>query len=78
MDVKLQCKRCRVIYTLNPGRPLSSYCETCFRVLGRRSMTDFDQWGLNQRYQAATEQMNAGGGPAVDPLRKYLIPKGKS
>lgn len=74
--VFFSCKRCRVTYELNPHHPLTGFCETCRRLLGRRDMSDYDQWGLNQRYNHARAVMNAGGGPGVDPLRKYLIFQG--
>jgi hypothetical protein len=51
----LQCKRCKKPFELLVGQGLLTYCETCFRILGRRRLPEKDQWGLNERRRQIEE-----------------------
>ncbi len=52
--IRLQCKRCLADYPLEPGDPLTEFCETCTRILGRR-LYESSQTGLNRRYELQRE-----------------------
>lgn len=53
--VILQCKRCRQPFELLVGQALCTFCETCFRQLGKLRLPEYDQWGLNERRKQALE-----------------------
>lgn len=71
-DIKIRCDRCHEPFWLQPGFPLTQFCETCVKRYGKRLFEDA-QFGLNARYQFCKEQLNRApsGSDAYDPFRVY-------
>lgn len=74
LTIRSKCKRCGAQYELQPGKPLTVFCETCIRRYGAR-LYEHEQTGLNRRYQLSKEILNAKRQKG-DPLREFnILPK---
>lgn len=74
VSVRCRCKRCGADYELQPGKPITVFCETCIHRYGAR-LYKHETMGLNRRTDLAREIANARG---KDPMRAFNILPGRT